>query len=324
MDALRAVRPPKPWLAGSSWSYASTSTIRPPTPSTSSVAPTSAGATSWTLRAKSSAGSARVVAGEGGDGKGDQDRTHDAREAAGDDREAEARQRRDEAGLDVAERGGRGDLRELDPGDTAPQLVGRHRPQDRPAQDGAEGRAGDVRGAAVDVLDRVRRRELVRLDEARDDGVHAADAEREDRHRERDEDVDRPDPRLGQARVQREQQRDEREQRLGREQQPAAVDSVGDRAADDRERQQREELAQREQPDLQGRVREAVELKRRSDGGDLAAEGGDRLADEEAAERGVAAQRADVDDEPAQQPGLADLGRFQARRLEELVVLVGA
>src|ERR671929_228050 len=61
MDALRAVRPPKPWLAGSPLSYASTSTIRPPTPSTSSVAPTSAGAPSWAPRAKSSAGGARGV-----------------------------------------------------------------------------------------------------------------------------------------------------------------------------------------------------------------------------------------------------------------------
>src|SRR4051812_47772285 len=54
MDAVRAVRPRKPWLAASSWSYASTSTIRPPTPSTSSVAPISSGATSCTERAKNS------------------------------------------------------------------------------------------------------------------------------------------------------------------------------------------------------------------------------------------------------------------------------
>ena len=36
---------------------------------------------------------------------------------------------------------------------------------------------------------------------------------------------------------------DEREQRLRPQQQPAPVDRVGDRAADDRQRQQRDELA---------------------------------------------------------------------------------
>ena len=61
---------------------------------------------------------------------------------ARDDREAQARQRGDEAGLDVAERGRRRDLRELDPGDAAPERVGRHRPEDRAAED----RADVVRG----------------------------------------------------------------------------------------------------------------------------------------------------------------------------------
>ena len=46
---------------------------------------------------EASAWSARVVADEGGDGKGDHEGTDDAGEAAGDDREAHARQRRDEA-----------------------------------------------------------------------------------------------------------------------------------------------------------------------------------------------------------------------------------
>src|SRR5215475_9963304 len=99
MDAVRSVRPRKPWLAGSSWSYASTSTIRPPTPSTSSVTPIRSGATSWTLRAKNSLPSVRVVAGEGRDGKSDQDGTDDAEEATRDDREAQARQRGEQTRL---------------------------------------------------------------------------------------------------------------------------------------------------------------------------------------------------------------------------------
>ena len=50
--ALRAVRPRKEWLAGSSGVYASASTTIPPTPSTSNVAPIRSGAISCTLRAK--------------------------------------------------------------------------------------------------------------------------------------------------------------------------------------------------------------------------------------------------------------------------------
>src|ERR687888_1193691 len=144
MEALRAVLPPYPWLAGSSWSYASASTMRPPIPSTSSVTPIRSGATSWTLRAKKSLPSARVVADEGGDGKGDQEGTADAGEAARDDREADAGERGDDACLDVAECGGRGDLGELDSGHAAADVVRRHRPEDRASQDRADvvGRAG--------------------------------------------------------------------------------------------------------------------------------------------------------------------------------------
>jgi hypothetical protein len=57
-------------------------------------------------------------------------------------------------------------------------------------------------------------------------------------------------------------------------------------------------------------VGQLVELKRRGHGGDLAAEGRDRLADEEPPERRVAAERAEVDRQPANEPGLADLGRL--------------
>src|SRR5581483_9898664 len=54
MAAFRGVGPRKAWLAGSSRSYASTSTIVPPTPSTSRSAPTISGATSCTERSKNS------------------------------------------------------------------------------------------------------------------------------------------------------------------------------------------------------------------------------------------------------------------------------
>src|SRR3954469_2305385 len=103
--------------------------MQPPTPSTSSVAPISSGATSWTLRAKRSVGRTRVVADERGDGKGDDHRTEDAGDSARADREAHARKRGHEPRLDIPERGRRRDLRELDPRDAAAERVRRHRPE---------------------------------------------------------------------------------------------------------------------------------------------------------------------------------------------------
>src|SRR5947208_6539773 len=112
-------------------------------PSTSRTAPISSGATSWTLRAKKSVRSARVVACEGRYGKGDQDGTRDASEAARDDREAQAGERGDDAGFDIAERGRRGDLGELDPREPSAERIRRDRPEDGAAQHGAD----VVRGA---------------------------------------------------------------------------------------------------------------------------------------------------------------------------------
>src|SRR5215831_17572181 len=94
MDAVRAVLPPKEWLAGSSWSYASTSTITPPTPSNRSVAPISSGETSCTDRAKKSRLSCmplRVIAQKCREESRRDERPRDAERAAGGDGELNAR-----------------------------------------------------------------------------------------------------------------------------------------------------------------------------------------------------------------------------------------
>ena len=102
----------------------------------------------------------------------------------------------------------------------------------------------------------------------------------------------------------------EGQQYLGVEQQPTAVERVGEGAADDGQGQEREELAEREQPDLEGRVRQVVELERSRHRGDLAAEGRDRLPDEQPAEGRVASERAEVDRQTAQPSRRPDLGRL--------------
>src|SRR5262245_12628469 len=135
MDAFRAVRPAYPWLAGSSWSYASTSTISPPTPSHKSVTPIRSGATSWTLRAKKSRRSRctglRVVADQGGDGEREDRGARDAEHAARDDGEPQARERGDDSGFEVAERRRARDLHELDSGQAAAERVRRQGQQHR-------------------------------------------------------------------------------------------------------------------------------------------------------------------------------------------------
>src|SRR5438105_14830855 len=100
--------------------------MRPPAPSTSNVTPIRSGATSWTLRAKKSRVSMGlgVVANERREGEREERAAGDARHASGHDREAEARRRRERAGLQVPQRRGRRDLHELDPGHASAQLVG--------------------------------------------------------------------------------------------------------------------------------------------------------------------------------------------------------
>ena len=100
---------------------------------------------------------------------------------------------------------------------------------------------------------------------------------------------------MRQSRVEREESGDRRQRDLGLKRDPAAVERVRDRAARDRQREQRDELAEGEQSDLQRRVGQLVELVRGGDGGDLGAEGRDRLAHEEAPERRIAPQRRRVE-----------------------------
>ena len=111
----------------------------------------------------------------------------------------------------------------------------------------------------------------------------------------------------------------ERGQHLGREDEPAAVHRVGDRAADEREREQRTELDGADHPDGERRVRELVHLKRDRDERDLASEERDALAAPEEPEVPRLAERACVDREPRQRSSPArpvDLRRRLRRALE--------
>src|SRR5581483_5823199 len=172
IDAFRSVGPRNPWLAGSSWSYASTSTIWPPTPSTSSVTPIRSGATSCADRAKKLRASRGVISKEDGEKCRHDDRGHDAADAAGHDREAQARQLRDDARLEVPERRRARDLCELDAAEPSAHVVGRDRENDGRPEDRAHlvGRAGDTE-------QQEREPQRVREAECGDGGAPAADGE---------------------------------------------------------------------------------------------------------------------------------------------------
>jgi hypothetical protein len=130
-----------------------------------------------------------------------------------------------------------------------------------------------------------------------------------------------------QERVAGKEERDDREAGLRAEQKPAAVDGVGDRAADDRHDEERHERAEAQQPYGERRAGEVVELDRNGDEGDLAADVRDRLARPEAPEGRRVPERRDVERGAAQQPaeaGLAIRCDLFGYCLEEPLVLVGA
>jgi hypothetical protein len=128
-------------------------------------------------------------------------------------------------------------------------------------------------------------------------------------------------------RVSDQQERHDREPGLGAEQEPAAVDRVGDRAADDRDDEERHERAEAQQADGERRVGQIVELDRDGDKGDLAADVRDRLAGPQTPERRRVAERREVERSAAQQAAEARLALrcdFLGYALEESLVLVRA
>src|SRR3954453_22354137 len=111
----------------------------PPTSSTSNVAPISSGATSWTLRAKKSRVSigAPVVAKKRGERRREQETPCHTGDAARDDREPQAGNRRGGSGFEIPDRRGGCNLHEFDSRDSPQHLLGRDPVEHHRAQDGA-------------------------------------------------------------------------------------------------------------------------------------------------------------------------------------------
>ena len=109
----------------------------------------------------------------------------------------------------------------------------------------------------------------------------------------------------GEQRVCDQHERRRRERELGQLHQPPPVEGVGERAADERGRQERHQLGQPEQPDDERRAAQLVGLVGDRDVGDHRAEERHPLADEEQPEVAPPPQRPDVDRRQPQQPARA-------------------
>ena len=86
---------------------------------------------------------------------------------------------------------------------------------------------------------------------------------------------------------------------LGRHQQPAPIDRIGERAGAEREQQDRDELEERQRGDREGRPGQDVDLVRQGDAGDLVADAVDDLAGPQPAVVAVEAERRRVEEEAA-------------------------
>jgi hypothetical protein len=148
--------------------------------------------------------------------------------------------------------------------------------------------------------------------------ARARHREREDRPGERREGVQGPQEWLVEQGVRDEPEREQGEQPVRRERHAAAVDRVGDRAAERGEHEVRDELGERDEADRDRRARDRVHLERDRDERGLAAELGHGLREHEPSQVGRAPQRLDVEQvraNPGEEPGRSDLGRCGPRLL---------
>src|SRR5204863_9197164 len=112
--------------------------------------------------------------------------------------------------------------------------------------------------------------------------------------------------------VDREEARDGSERRLRPKEEATAFEGVGDRPAEDGEREQRDEVAQAEQPDRERGMRQAVHLERDRNERDLAPHERDHLAEPEVPEVPGGLERRKVDRDARERAG--GTGSFGLRR----------
>ena len=144
--------------------------------------------------------------------------------------------------------------------------------------------------------------ELVALHQPRDERVERRAAHRGEGGQQRRADVEHPQLRIGQRRVDEQRAGHDGGADLGDLDEPPAIEGVGQRAADEREHDDRRELGDPEQADGQRRAGQLVGLEGDRDEGRHRAQLGDRLAEDEQAEVAPPAQEAEVDGDRSDRP----------------------
>src|SRR6266508_818001 len=182
-------------------------------------------------------------------------------------------------------------------------------------QDSAHGRAADVAERRVDALNGCRRRDLVFADEPRNEGVHRGSLNRVERSAQRLCRIQRPDSWVRNGRIHDEQRRDRDQAEVGDDEQHPAIERVGDCAAEERHRQQRNQCGDPEQPDRERRSCQLEDLIRDRDRRQHAAEQRDRVPEPEAAEIARAAKRSEIDRHPPNEGETARALGFAGRVL---------
>ncbi len=176
----------------------------------------------------------------------------------------------------------------------------RRRQSDRRDQDPAHRRSSDMAEGRVDPLDGRCWSDLVLADEARDERVHRGALDRVESGADRFRRVQGPEPRIGERGIRDQQAGDRGEAQVGDDQEQPTIDGVGDRAAEEGDRQQRDERGDAEEPDREGRAGQLVDLVRDRDRRQHASEERNGVAEPEPAKCLRAPKGRQVDREAAQ------------------------
>ena len=158
-----------------------------------------------------------------------------------------------------------------------------------------EGRTGDGRGLKENLVQGHRGRQLVALHEARREGAAGGPVEGGEGSTDGGERVQVEHVREPELRSDRESGGARREADLRDDEKAPPVDSIRDDAAEERQRYQRDRLEETNEPDIQGRAGDQVDLVRDRDETNLRAGQRDELPKPEQPERARLAERREVD-----------------------------
>ena len=169
--------------------------------------------------------------------------------------------------------------------------------RDEPARE----RGGDDRAeAAVERIERERADDVLRRNEPRNQRPRRAGPERRERRGEEREGEAHPDAWMRKRRVDGEASDRNQRSRFSDDEEAATIECIRGCATDEAQRQNRNELDERDRTDGEGGLRQLVHLVRQRDVGDLAEHVRHALPEPEPAEVARRAQRRDIHEEPAQ------------------------